>query len=73
MRIFNFKSETNELYAFVGDVEGSKLPPQFEPWHPKGTIEDGDVPPHNFSRIRIEGAIRLHGFQLWRVKKPAGP
>jgi hypothetical protein len=69
MRIYNFKSEANELNAFVGDVEGTKLPAQFEPWRPEGIIEDGEVPPHNFSRIRIEGAIRLHGFQLWRVKK----
>jgi hypothetical protein len=70
MRIYVFKSETNgALYAFAGDDEGSKLPAGFAPWHPEGVIEAGKPPPHNFSRIKIESAIRLQGFQLWRTKQ----
>jgi hypothetical protein len=72
MRIYVFKSETNEgLCAFAADNEGSKLPIQFAPWQPEGIIEVSQVPPHNFSRIKIESAIRLNGFQLWRIKQPA--
>jgi hypothetical protein len=72
MRIYVFKSETSEgLCAFAADEEGSKLPTQFAPWHPEGVIEAAARPPHNLSRIRIEGAIRLSGFQLWRMKQPA--
>ncbi len=71
MRIYVFKSEINEdLSAFAGDSDGSKLPVQFAPWHPEGVIEVSEVPPHNFSRIKIEGAIRRNGFQLWRKKLP---
>jgi hypothetical protein len=71
MRIYIFKSEANgTLYAFTGDDDGSKLPPGFAPWQPEGVIESGKPPPHNFSRIRIESAIRLRGFQLWRMKRP---
>jgi hypothetical protein len=72
MRIYIFKSEANgTLYAFAGDDDGSRLPAGFAPWHPEGVIEPGKPPPHNFSRIRIESAIRLKGFQLWRTKQPA--
>ena len=71
MRIYIFKSETNgALYAFTGDDGGSKLPPALAPWHRDGVIEPGKQPPHNFSRIKIETAIKLHGFQLWRTKRP---
>jgi hypothetical protein len=72
MRIYTFKSETSEgLRAFAADEDGSKLPHQFAPWLPDGVIETSERPPHNLSRIRIEGAIRLTGFQLWRIKQPA--
>ena len=72
MRIYVFKSEANgALYAFAGDDKGTKLPAGFAPWRPEGVIEPGKPPPHNFSRIRIESAIRLSGFQLWRAKRPA--
>ena len=71
MRIYIFKSETNgALYAFAGDDGGSRLPAGFAPWHREGVIEPGKQPLHNFSRIRIETAIKLHGFQLWRTKPP---
>lgn len=70
MRIYIFKSEANGLYAFAGDDEGSKLPVTFAPWRPDGIVETGRPPPHNFSRIKIESAIRLNGFQLWRTKRP---
>jgi hypothetical protein len=72
MPIYIFKSETNEaLFAFAGDLEGSKLPAQFAPWQQAGIVRSGDSPPHNFSRFRIESAIKLHGFQLWRMKPAA--
>jgi hypothetical protein len=71
MRIYVFKSEANEgLCAFAGDAEGNKLPAQFAPWQSEGVIEVSGTPPHNFSRIKIESAIRLNGFQLWRIKQP---
>ncbi len=69
MSIYIFKSETNDtLYAFAGDLEGSKLPGQFAPWHREGAIEAGEKPPHHFSRFKIESALKVHGFQLWRMK-----
>jgi hypothetical protein len=72
MLIYIFKSETNEaLHAFAGDLEGSKLPAQFAPWQQTGTVRPGEAPPHNFSRFRIESAIKLDGFQLWRMKPAA--
>jgi len=72
MPIYIFKSETNDaLYAFAGDLEGSKLPVQFAPWQQTGTVRVGEPPPHNFSRFHIESAIKLHGFQLWRMKPAA--
>jgi hypothetical protein len=71
MRIYIFKSDANDaLHAFAGDEDGSRLPTGFAPWHPEGVVEAGRPPPHNLSRIRIESAIRLHGFQLWRTKQP---
>ena len=36
----------------------------------EGVIETGIAPPYNFSRIRIESAIKMYGFQLWRTKRP---
>ncbi len=69
MPIYIFKSGMNDLRAFAGDLEGSKLPSSFEPWQPDGVIVDGGKPPHNFSRFKIESAIKLHGYQLWRMTK----
>jgi hypothetical protein len=68
MRIYVFKSETNKLRAFAGDVGGDKLPEQFRPWHAVGVIRDGDDPPYKLSRDEIEKAIDDQGFQLWRMK-----
>jgi len=45
------------------------LPSQFAPWHPDGIIEVGMALPHNFSRFKIESAIKLNGYQLWRLKR----
>jgi hypothetical protein len=64
-----FKAEDHGLNAFVGDAEGSKLPEQFAPWVADGFVEEGRSPPHNFSRYTIESAVKLEGFQLWRLKK----
>ncbi|MEJ0078412.1 MAG: hypothetical protein WDO17_23810 [Alphaproteobacteria bacterium] len=69
MNIYIFKSEAkNELRAFAGDVQGSKLPGQFRPWHAVGVISEGKALPHKFSRADIENAIESNGFQLWRFK-----
>ncbi|MCW5688940.1 MAG: hypothetical protein KIT76_10380 [Pseudolabrys sp.] len=71
MRLYIFTSEANDLSAFSGDEKGSKLPAQFAPWTPAGFVENGAQPPHNFSRFKIEAALKLVGFQLWRVKEKA--
>ena len=69
MNIYVFKSETkSDLRAFAGDVQGSKLPGQFRPWHAVGVVGDGKALPHKFSRATIEDAIESQGFQLWRFK-----
>ena len=70
MQIFIFKSEANELFACAGDMAGSKLPAQIGPWHLEDTIEAGGAMPHNLSRFKIESAIKMQGFQLWRMKRP---
>lgn len=72
MQIFIFKSQNDDLCAFAADADGSKLPSQFGPWNPDGAIRAGATPPHNFSRFKIESAIKLQGFQLWRLKAPRG-
>lgn len=69
MRLYIFTSEDNDLSAFCGDAKGTKLPAQFAPWTPAGFVENGAQPPHNFSRFKIEAALKLVGFQLWRVKE----
>jgi len=69
MRLYMFASGVNGLSAFSADAEGSKLPEQFQPWTLNGFVENGDSPPHNFSRFKIESAIKMVGFQLWRVKE----
>lgn len=72
MRFYIFTSEASSLSAFCADADGSKLPEQFAPWTPAGFIENGAQPPHDFSRFKIEAALKLEGFQLWRVKNKAG-
>ena len=67
MRLYIFKSRDTDLRVFVGDADGKTLPKQFEPWLPDGFVESGWHPPHNLSRMKIESAIKITGFQLWRV------
>jgi hypothetical protein len=70
MRIFIFKSETRpDLRAFGDDLDGSRLPKQFSPWHAVGAIAPDGAPPHELSREVIEAAIKSQGFQLWRMSK----
>jgi hypothetical protein len=70
MRIFIFKSEVNpDLRAFGGDLDGSKLPSQFEPWSAVGAVAPEQVPPYKFPRDVIEKAIDDQGFQLFRLSK----
>jgi hypothetical protein len=70
MRIFIFKSEASpDLRAFGGDLIGSRLPTQFRPWRAVGAVAPSQNPPHKFSRVEIESAIREKGFQLWRLRK----
>jgi hypothetical protein len=69
MRLYMFKSEATDLCAFAGDADGSRLPERFQPWVADGYVESGDHPPHNLSRMKIESAIKLVGFQLWRMKE----
>ena len=71
MRLYMFKSPINGLCAFSADADGDRLPPQFKPWTADGVVEHTQAPPHNFSRIKIESALRLFGFQLWRLKEKA--
>jgi len=70
MRIYIFRSEVNGLYAFAADESGSALPEGFAPWHPESVIEPDQSPPHNLSRMRIESAVKVRGYQLWRTKRP---
>lgn len=67
MRLYMFRSQETDLRAFAGEPEGNTLPQQFAPWTPDGVVESGRSPPHNLSRFKIESAIKLVGFQLWRV------
>jgi hypothetical protein len=69
MQIYMFVSETSSnLRAFAGDPTGSKLPENHGPWGAAGSLRPDQHPPHRFSRARIEEAIKLAGFQLWRMK-----
>jgi hypothetical protein len=69
MQIYMFTSETSEnLHAFAGDADGTKLPQKFAPWAAAGSLRSDQHPPHRFSRAKIEQAIKLAGFQLWRLK-----
>jgi hypothetical protein len=72
MRFYIFKSESaNELRAFAGEPDGSKLPSKHGPWTVVGVVAPEKAPPHNFSRAAIEEAIDGKGFQLWRFIKKA--
>ena len=71
MRLYIFKSETADVCAFAGDPQGARLPEKFQPWTPDGFVENGAQPPHNLSRFKIEAALKLAGFQLWRVRAKA--
>ncbi len=69
MRIYVFKSETkNELRAFGGDLDGSKLPSAHGPWTAIGSVAPHMDLPHRMSRPAVELAIANAGFQLWRLK-----
>jgi hypothetical protein len=70
MRLYIFKSEAaNDLRAFTGEPDGSKLPANHGPWTVVGVVGQDKAPPYNFSRAAIEEAIGGKGFQLWRFKK----
>ena len=71
MRLYMFKWGTADVCAFAGDAAGAKLPEKFQPWAPDGFVENGAQPPHNLSRFKIEAALKLVGFQLWRVRAKA--
>ena len=70
MRLYMFKSDST-LRAFAGDAKGSRLPEKFQPWASDGFVEAGHQPPRNLSRFKIEAAIKMEGFQLWRTKETA--
>lgn len=70
MRIFIFKSDTNEnLRAFCDDPVGLQLPKQFKPWRVVGVVAQDKDPPYKLSRDVIEKAIGERGFQLFRLSK----
>jgi hypothetical protein len=69
MLIYMFTSKASpNLHAFAGDRSGSQLPESHAPWTAAGSIKSDQHPPHRFSRAKIEEAIKLAGFQLWRLK-----
>jgi hypothetical protein len=73
MLIYMFTSEAGpNLHAFAGDSAGSKLPEKHAPWIAAGLIKSDQHPPYRFSRAKIEQAIKLSGFQLWRLKPATG-
>ena len=72
MRIYIFKSETRkDLRAFASDLMGSKLPMSHGPWSVTGVIGPDRSPPYDLPRDAIEEAIKVVGFQLWRLGKKA--
>jgi hypothetical protein len=72
MYIYIFRSNVNkELQAFAGDSAGSRLPDQFGPWHAVGVVRPEKAPPFNLPRDKIQKAIKINGFQLWRMKPKA--
>jgi hypothetical protein len=69
MHIYIFRSDMKkELQAFAGDAAGSKLPDRFGPWQAIGVVRPDKDPPYNLSRDEIQKAIKIDGFQLWRLK-----
>ena len=72
MHIYIFRSDVNkELQAFAGDAAGSRLPDQFGPWQAIGVVRPDKDPPYSLSRDKIQKAIKVDGFQLWRLKPKA--
>ena len=72
MHIYIFRSDAKkELQAFAGDAAGSRLPDRFGPWHAIGVVRPDKDPPYNLSRDAIQRAIKVDGFQLWRLKPKA--
>jgi hypothetical protein len=72
MYIYIFRSDVKEeLQAFARDAAGSKLPDQFGPWHAVGVVRPDKDPPFNLPRAKIQKAIKINGFQLWRMKPKA--
>jgi hypothetical protein len=72
MHIYIFRSDLKkELRAFAGDAAGSKLPDRFGPWHAVGVVRPDKNPPCNLPRDEIQKAIKINGFQLWRMKPKA--
>ena len=69
MDIYIFKSEaSNGLRAFAGDAAGRQLPDRLGPWQAIGVVTPERIFPHNLSRVAVEKAIEIGGFQLWRFK-----
>jgi hypothetical protein len=64
----NAPIRSQSLRAFAGDPAGSKLPENHGPWGAVGSLRSDQHPPHQFSRAKIEQAIKFVGFQLWRMK-----
>ena len=74
MQIYMFTSDASpNLHAFAGDPSGSKLPEGHGPWSAAGSLRSDQHPPYRFSRAKIEEAIKLVGFQLWRKKPTPTP
>lgn len=72
MYIYIFRSDVKkELQAFAGDAAGTRLPDQFGPWHAIGVVRPDKDPPCNLPRDEIQKAIKVNGFQLWRMKPKA--
>jgi hypothetical protein len=72
MRLFMFKSEGNlGLHAFVPDRGGEQLPSRHGPWTVVGVVREDKNPPYRMNRQVIEKSIADHGFQLYKIKKPA--
>jgi hypothetical protein len=60
MQIYMFTSEgSSNLRAFAGDPAGSKLPENHGPWTQIGSLRSDQHPPHQFSRAKVEQAIKF--------------
>ena len=71
MRVFTFKSQTRQnLCAFAGDMDGSRLPEKFGPWRLINTAPRGGSLPYDVPRPAIERAIMREGFQMFRMTAP---